>query len=132
MLQSFMMYPKNPTISFQLFFIQPRLLGLHLPVQHYNSMGMFVNYFWKKSIYQSNYIYNRRCQKYPRRFVPILHWNGPTQTKTSFVSFVAQIKIEDHMFFIFWFGSSSLSYGPKRKGHISMKKRINRTLWVVI
>ena len=62
----------------------------------------------------SNYFYNRRWQNYPRRFVPILHRNGAIQTKTYLVSFVAQIKIEDHMFLVFWFVPSSLSYGPKR------------------
>ena len=50
---------------------------------------------------KSNYFYNRLCQNYPRRFVPILRRNGATQTKTSFVCFVAHIKIEDHMFLVF-------------------------------
>ena len=72
----------------------------------------------------SNYFYNRLCQNYPRRFVPILRRNGATQTKTSFVCFVAHIKIEDHMFLVFWFVPSFSSYGPKRKGHL--KSRIKK------
>ena len=75
-------------------------------------------------IYISNYFYNRLCQNYPRRFVPILRRNGATQTKTSFVCFVAHIKIEDHMFLVFWFVPSFSSYGPKRKGHL--KSRIKK------
>ena len=45
-----------------------------------------------------NYIYNLRCQKCPRHFVPILRWSGKTPNKTCFVTFVTKLKMEDHMF----------------------------------
>ena len=32
----------------------------------------------------SNYIYNRRCQKYPRHFVPIVRWSSATHTQHVF------------------------------------------------
>ena len=36
------------------------------------------------------------------------------------------------MFFFFWFSHSTCKNCTKRDGHLSMKKRINRTLWDVI
>ena len=46
MLQSFMKYLKNPTMFFQLFFIHPRLLGLHFSVQYHNG---HIKYFWENA-----------------------------------------------------------------------------------
>ena len=64
--------------------------------------GRNMPYVYMSPAHQSsNYFYNRRWQNYPRRFVPILRRNGATQTKTSFVTFVAQLKMEDHMFLVF-------------------------------
>ena len=51
--------------------------------------------------WESNYIYNRRCQKYPRHFVPILRRNGSTQTKTSFMPFVTLLNWSNTRFAFF-------------------------------
>ena len=59
--------------------------------------------------YEPRGIYdNPRCQKYPRHFVRILRWSGATQTKTSFVTFATQLKMEAHVFPFFPFVSSPM------------------------
>ena len=48
-----------------------------------------------------DYFYNPRYQKYSWPFVRILRQNGGIQMETSFVTFVPQLKMEDHMFSFF-------------------------------
>ena len=73
-------------------------------------------------------IYNLRCQKYPRHFVRILRWSGATQSKPSFVTFVNQLKMGDHMFTFFPFVSSPWRNHPKCEGHHSIEMlHLNRS-----
>ena len=69
-----------------------------------------------------NYFYNPRCLKYLRHFVPILHWNGSTQTKTSFATFVTLLNRSNNTFCFFWFMPSPLRKRSKREGHHLMTK----------
>ena len=70
---------------------------------------------------RSNYVYNLRCQKYPRHFVRILRWIGAIQTKTCLVTFVNKLKMEDHMFPFFPFASSPWRNCSKIEGHHSIE-----------
>ena len=86
--------------------------------------------------YLSNYIYNRRCQKYPRHFVRILRWSGTTQTKACFLTFVTKLKIEDHMFPFFPYVSSPSRNCPKVEGlhstemlHLNISEMLFNIKW---